>query len=317
MTSRQIWQILKPKFKTKTRAVFEISELLHLSEPSVYNRLSGKTAFTLEELQLIADEWDFHFFVSSSRDLSSIPCRYGVLNGQNRKPIEYLVDVGNYLQKTADFSGLRLTLFMQELPPFLLFSHPNISAFKFYHWGNSTWMSAGLDDSYSFSHLLHNQSLHSEIRFITDFTRSHSKCEFYQGNIIQKTLAELDYYLPLLKKDPSFDLNTLLEELQSAVHDLRERSAGSAQDCQVFLINVKTLSDSFLLESEEECIAFVSFDEPHYLEMRDKVFINHFRRMRKIMQENAVCISGMNRMERKKYFDLLERKIDDFYAQNR
>lgn len=312
MTNQDIWRILKTQFETKSRAVFEISELLHLSQPAVYNRLSGKTPFTLEELQVLADEWGFHFFIHSQQDLASFPCRYGVLNGQNRKPIEYLNDVSNYLKNSSSWAELRLTLFMQELPPFLLFSYPNLSTFKFFHWGNSTWMSEGLDDRYTFSQLLNNKSLHEQTRFITEFTRRYSKCEFYQGNIIQKTLSELQYYLPVLEQDQSFNLKNVLEELQSAVNDLKERSSASRDNHQMFLIDVKTLSESFLLESEEESIAFVSFDEPHYLEMRDEAFINHFRHMRKIMQENAVCISGMNRMERKKYFDLLQNEIDTF-----
>jgi hypothetical protein len=240
------------------------------------------------------------------------PIRYGVLNGQNRKPIEYLTDVANYLSQVVHRSNLRMTLIMQELPPFLLFSYPQLSAFKFYHWGNSTWMSKGLNDTYRFSQLLHNSSLQQHTRFITQFTRTHSFCEFYQGNIIQKTLTELEYYLPLLKKEKAFELNVFLEELQSAIFDLEEKSADDSGGHQTFLINVKTLSECFLLESDEESVAFVSFDEPHYLEMRDTAFLNHFKHMLKIMKDNAVCISGMNRLERQRYFDELNQQVADF-----
>ncbi|HKK87654.1 MAG TPA: hypothetical protein VJ917_02310 [Saprospiraceae bacterium] len=312
MTSQQIWQVLKPHFRTKSHAVYEISELLHLSQPAVYNRMSGKTPFTLEELELLAKHWNLHFLIRPEGDQSIFACRYGVLNGQNRKPIEYLKDVAEYLNRASSKSDVHMTLIMQELPPFLLFSYPYLSAFKFYHWGNSTWMSRGLSDTYRFSQLLNNNSIHEQTRFITEFTRRHSICEFYQGNIIQKTLTELAYYLPILQKEKAFDLNLLLEELKSAVQELEMRSAEGSVGHQVFLVNVKTLSESFLLESKEESIAFVSFDEPHYLEMRDVAFVNHFRHMLKIMKDNAMCISGMNRLERKKYFDQLIFDIAEF-----
>lgn len=309
MSLDQIRHSISRSFPSKRAAVEQLSGWLHLSPAAIYNRLSGKTSFTIEEMQILADRLGQSWCIKSMEDHAPIIARYGVLNGLNRTPLEYLNDIVKYLEGIQRISGLSITYLANELPPFLLFSKRHLATLKFYHWGNSTWIDDQEWELYQFEALLQLEELHSKAMQISEFISQHTVCEFYQGRILSQITSELEYYRNFLKSDPKFKISKIKEELLEVVEELKMRCTSPGPDRQVFLINVKRITDTIVFESSKQSIAFISYDEPHYLEIQDAHFLHHFERMKINMQENATCISGMNRLERTKFFGELERKI--------
>ncbi|MBS1737488.1 MAG: hypothetical protein JSS98_12895 [Bacteroidetes bacterium] len=123
------------QIKSGTLPANEIARLLKISNSEAYNKMSGKSALTLAQVQVLCKKYDVDFEISS-RASGNIRARVSYTPFHTGK-----ISVGNYLALLNKFiSSLKaqnvkkLSCATDDIPFFHLFKYPELTAFKLYFW---------------------------------------------------------------------------------------------------------------------------------------------------------------------------------------
>jgi hypothetical protein len=132
------FQHLKTQLPPHIAMVDEIAELLGISNDSAYRRIRGEKPIDLEETHKLCS----HYKISMDQLLhlqSDAFIFSGSLKGGNSETVfeEWLQSVQYNLQVINSFEKKHMYYLMKDIPPFIHFQVPELTAFKCFFWMKS------------------------------------------------------------------------------------------------------------------------------------------------------------------------------------
>jgi len=133
--------IIKNKLPQGKSLGRELADILHLSQDSVYRRMRGETALTLNEIARISK----HFEVSIDEVIGmqsfgeAVMFRYFRL--QNNQYEDYLKFILDEFQSSQKKKDARLIYSAKDIPIFYFFLFPELAIFKGYFYSKVLWPS--------------------------------------------------------------------------------------------------------------------------------------------------------------------------------
>lgn len=114
--------------------VDELSDLLGISNDSIYRRLRGETSLTIDEVQIICKTFKISFDSFINNNLASVTFDYKNLFNSEEGFEVYLNSILNDITKIQAARNKNIIYAAKDLPIFYNFRFDELSSFKLFYW---------------------------------------------------------------------------------------------------------------------------------------------------------------------------------------
>ncbi len=125
---------LKQQLPQETLVANEIASLLHISKSEAYNKISGKSQLTLNQLYIICQKFDLHFEIGQPGEMNSCSVRFTPFHSGKISVGDYIINLNKFLEELALQHVSKLSCSTDDIPFFHLFKYPELAAFKMHFW---------------------------------------------------------------------------------------------------------------------------------------------------------------------------------------
>lgn len=127
-------QKISGRIKAGALPAHEIARHLQISNSEAYNKMSGKSALTLIQVQLLCKKYDVDFEISKAARNTRARVSYTPFHTGKISVGDYLASLNQFMSKLKAQKVKKLTCATDDIPFFHLFKYPELTAFKLYFW---------------------------------------------------------------------------------------------------------------------------------------------------------------------------------------
>lgn len=314
---------LLPAEKTLAR---ELAAVLNLGESAVYKKLKGGNQLSLEEAALLAQ----HFHISLDNFLlpqaAIVPMAFYPLTGQVARPMDFLRRLLAQVEQATRLPGARLYYATTEIPVFHYLHFPELTAFKLFIWGRTTWE---LDEQNTEIHpedMTTDKEMNRLREQILDGYNRLTSIEFWPLHMLDNTIGQIHYFREeRIFRDRSFSslLFGQIAELLAHQQNMAKRAAKHLPeqvpeiDAGEFLLyhnEIAHTNNTFLLRSQEASAVYSTFDNPNFLRSTDPAFVAYTQHWFDRLQKRCTLLTHGAERQRMRFFSLLEKRLSNAYA---
>ncbi len=192
----------------KYSLVFELSELLEISNDSVYRRLRGETLLSIEEVQKICMHYKISFdSICRNENINSVTFQFQPITKEDDFK-KYLISIRDDLKVLQNKEDVNIMYAAIDIPIPHNFKFPVVAAFKFFYWLKS------IANVLSYQNLKFSPGVLSKEYFDIGMEIHKSYCyipstEIWTDLILNSILKQIDYYWEsgeFLSKDDALQL---------------------------------------------------------------------------------------------------------------
>jgi len=308
-------------FKSQKEMVSKIAEWLNLSETSIYNKISGRSHFSVEELFVICikSRVSLDFLMYNATDKHGYVQFFA--DGLKYKPRnfnDYLSNIIGHYTKVKQLTGVTGYFLANELPLYHYLEYPSLVYLKLYIWNKINWQISGISADYNFTEFKANFQIQQEIVLLKSLFNSFSNVEIWNPNMLDNTLAQFNYLREvniINHKDDIFQINKEFRDLVNNLEELTitglksENPKGVRMQCEIFITDLNLGSEVILVKSDQYDMLFQQIDVPNYMQTMDDRMVrnqfNYFENIRKI----STLITKASEKERLIYFSKLREQL--------
>ena len=315
------FQHIKSALPPHLTLVDEIAEHLNISNDSAYRRIRGEKAMNFEEIQKLCR----HYKVSLDQILhlqSEALVFTGRVNHESSTTFEdYLESVHRNLTIINSFEHKHLYFLMKDIPPFVHFQVPELSAFKFYFWmksilhyDNMQKVKFSLDDPiYDKFHVLSKKVIEAYNKLPTT--------EIWNVESINSTIRQIEFFRDSGLYKSNADVKLLYEKLEELINHIERQAEtglkfniGTEPDSnsapyRLFVNEFVTLDNTLLAEMNNVKITFINHSVLYFVATRDEQFNRASFTFLDNLMNKSTLISAVGEKERERFFKLLRDKI--------
>lgn len=134
---QQFFEMLRNHITKGDSLPMVLGEILKVSNDSVYRRLRGETALTLEETIKIAEYFGVSLDEFMARNINTVVFHYNWLNAEDYNYKTYLTQLRDQLLSISHFKENHIIYLVKDFPLFYNFLIPELAAFKGFFWQKS------------------------------------------------------------------------------------------------------------------------------------------------------------------------------------
>ncbi len=315
------FQHIKANLPAHLSMVDEVAEVLNISNDSAYRRIRGEKVIGLEEIQKLC----VHYNVSLDQFLhlkSDALIFTGRVNYESKTVFEdYLESVNSNLNIINSFEKRHLYFLMKDIPPFVHFQVPELSAFKFYFWMRSILHYDSMQKlQFSISDPLYDKYYVLSKKVIDAYNKVPTT-EIWNVESINSSIRQIEFLREsgLYKNDA--DVKILYEKLEVLINHIERQAetglkfnVGTEPDkhsapYRLFVNEFVTLDNTLLAEMSNVRLTFINHSVLYFVTTRDEQFNNAmFTNLENLMKKSTL-ISEVGEKERARFFNRLREKI--------
>lgn len=308
-------------FKNQKEMVIHISSWLGCKETATYNKLSGRSHFTIEELVLVCRKLqlslDFLIFNSSSRS-ANITFFADGLRLKPRSYNDYINNIILYYTKVKQNQNVKGFFLANEVPLFHLLNFPNLMYLKLYIWNKINWKIPGITSEYKFSDFKNNHDLKQSISILKELFHSFPNVEIWNPNMLDNTISQFLYLKEVHLIQDKDDLYFIRKEFEDLIDHLEDltltgkksaNSKGQEMLLDIYITDLTLGSEVILVKSDQFDMLFQQIDVPNYMQTSDQKMIDtqftFFENIRKI----STYITNAGEKERLIFFNRMRKQL--------
>jgi hypothetical protein len=299
----------------------EVSELLKISADSAYRRLRGETDFSLEEMVLLAHNYNLSLDSVLLNSSKMVSFRMNELSAQISGFADYLSVLHSDLKWIKQWPSARITYAAEDLPVFYHFFFPQLARFKMVYWnksilGNNELNSAFVED------VNIPDSWRAEVpRIIETFSQMPS-VEIWHEDTLKSTLKQIEYYAQVGYFRQKETLEILIEELSSLMKMVRIQADNGRKyqpytqqlletPFELYASQVMIGNNCVLLNSSAQNATYISYNTFNFIQTKNETFNKQTIEWTKNLLSKSNRISEVSEVGRAQYFNQLMQQIED------
>ncbi|PWU00369.1 MAG: hypothetical protein C5B52_09070 [Bacteroidetes bacterium] len=319
----QFFQHLKSNIPPHLSFVDEIAELLEISNDSAYRRIRGEKMLSFEEIKKLCGKYRISVdqLLNLNTDTTIFAGKFG--SSPQFTYEEHLKGFLSNVQFLHSFEKKELFYFTKDLPGFIYFMFPGISAFK-----NFAWMKTLLNLGTGVNAKFTQDNLSSEMvgigLKIAELYTEIPTTEIMNVENIMTTLRQLEYY-----KDSGLIANEEhLKILYRQMHEMIDHMEAQAELGKKFLpgkkptaksaelkmfVNDFVVGDNSILATlNDSKVCFINHNIVHFLMTNDKRFCEYSYGFIQNIIKKSMLISVVGERERTRFFNLIRERIEAY-----
>lgn len=290
----------------------ELAEVLNVSRDSVYRRIRGETVLSLEEVQKLCNQYKVSLdsLLSPTSDVISFNKRS--IDPVNFTLEHWLTSILHNLEMIDSFPEKEVIYSAKDIPPCYYFKFPGLALFKMFFWMKSYQRFPKYEKLPYEPELVSRQLLALGKKFWDKYADIPSS-EIWSDETFNVTIRQVEFYFEngfiTLKQ-----AQALLGEYLIMINDIRNSAAeGVKKDGNgEFLLykNDFVISDTtFLFRMGEKRMAFITYNTMNILNTSQASFCRETEDYLTNIINKSTLISTTGERERNKFFNLVEKRI--------
>lgn len=276
--SSKIFGFIENKFfSDKKDLLIELEEILHLQRSSVYKKVRGESALSLEEAEILCK----HFRISLDDVLGlaedkiyfDFPALYGSVSNEK----EFLDPIFNDLVKLKNLDPV-IYYATKELPLFYYFFSMRLIAFKFHVFYNFIWRKK--DEkliSFDFKKYSKDEDFKKNVSTIHELYSSLNSIEIWNTSVLDNSLNQIKYFLesglftrPQDSLELCNDLENLIDVLEVQINNKKKSTSGISNNkvhgsFELYNNEIAHTNNVIFVKSETRDAVYCTYDNPNFM----------------------------------------------------
>lgn len=317
-------QQLKSALPPSISLVDALADLLQLSNDSVYRRLRGETALSIEEISAICIHFKISFdsFIHSGND-GQVNFSYHQLNSGVNSFKEYLLSIKKDLEKLALYPESQIIFAAEDVPVFHHFEQPLLAAFKIFYWNKSFLNDKELENQ-KFDVNLIPQDLIALGKSVYEGYSKVPSIEIWSDDTVNSTFKQIEFYWEsgvFKSKDDALaicaEMNQMLQRIskQAELNSkliANGKAVNEIQNYSLYHSDVMIGNNCILANTGSVRASYISCFSFNSMVTSNQSFCNETDIWLKNLIRKSNLISGVAEKQRYRYFkkmDELMRKL--------
>jgi len=302
----------------------ELAMVLNIGESAVYKKLRGDNPLTLDEAAALAQHFHFSLDNYLLPQKGVVPMTFYPLVEQTNDPLDFLRRLLANIEIATRLPASSLHYATVEIPVFHYLHFPELTAFKLFVWGRSTWEldEQGVDfhpETLAVSeemNYLRTRILHCYYRW--------PSTEFWTLHMLDNTLSQIRYFTDQhIFRDNTFparlfaQIGQLLEHQQKMAASGRKHPPGQkpqrdAGAFRLFHNEIAPTGNTFLVQSADKNAVYFTFDNPDFFQTSNLTFVAYAQKWFDRLLKRSTPLSGAAERQRVLFFKTLEKRMKDW-----
>lgn len=298
-----------------------LTELLDLSNDSVYRRLRGETPLSLDELKIICERFQLSLDQVLQLKTDKVLFTDPEANGALTDFLSYQQRMLQQLQYFSQFKMRELLYQSKDVPIFHFYSFKEISAFKSFFWRKSILKEPGYEGKFfsitKFEEIDSFELGQQTLKVYNEIPSS----ELWNYESITSTIMQIEYYRDSGVFETKEDLNTVVDSCELMLTHLEKQleagykflpgagESGYKAPIKFYVNEIILGNNSILINIDGNKLAFINHIILKYIytadkSFNDKVFTNFYN-----LTSRSSLISGTGERERTKFFKKIKERL--------
>lgn len=321
----RLMNLVKDIIPNNVSMVDELSDLLGISNDSIYRRMRGETSLTIDEVEKICKTFKISFDGFINNNLTSVTFDYNPLFNSEEGFEMYLRSILDDLKKIKLSANKNIIYAGKDIPLFHNFRFDELSAFKIFYWLRSA-IDVPQYQGKKYSPELVPQNLLEVGREIYDtYTQVYSSEIWCDGSLVS-LFKQIDYYWDsglFANKNDALVLCQKVKEQLDFIQLQAENSSKILSDTRIakeyennfmlYYSEVEIGNNCIMVNIENNLTTYVTHNTFNKLITSNNSFCSETQQWLKNLMKKSTLISGASEKYRyqffKKAYDLLNQII--------
>jgi len=284
--------------------------------------MNGKVAITIFETQILLDTYDLNIGNLGTYKKDKIIFDYRPLSRINFNFESYLTGLRDSLISIKQLKNPNITISVNETPVFQLFNFPHLTRFKFFFWAKSYLQIPEYVDAKFKREKINKKVLSIGIE-AHNMYMSMPTTELYCPETLRGILRQIEYYFDSgIFEDNHYALELLDNVSGLAKHINHQAEIGhkfakgnepnSAEQTafNMYLIETYLPDNTYYVEHDNGALTYFSHNIMNFIMTHNPEYNSDTKMILDRLLDNSTLISGTSHKERTKFFNALEKAID-------
>jgi hypothetical protein len=306
----------------KKEIIAILSKMLGTTETAIYNKLSDRSSFAVEEVCVICDELGIsvdELLREANENHTFIPFYSDGLKYSPRSFPEYLRKISSYFSVVKKMENAEGYFIANELPLFHFLDFPFLMYLKFYIWNDINWRIEGLNKFYDPGMVTLHPEFIAESNLLKDYFRSFDTTEIWNANILDNTIIQFKYLVDKGIISRSDDKANIIRELNNLVDYLERmvdtgKKPANIKDVQrtghVYFTELMLGPELILVKTDTGTMLFQQLDTPNYMRSTSKRLTDKIWQQFVTIRKRTTDITDAGEVVKHKLFVSFRAKID-------
>jgi transcriptional regulator with XRE-family HTH domain len=310
-------------FKTQKDLVDALATVTSNSNSTIYNKLSGRSNFTIEEVCLIAEKFDISLeeLLMKRENTSYVPFHADGIKYNPRNYSDYIQNIiyhFGFVKRQPEVHGYFIA---NQIPLFHILDFPFLTYLKLFISNRTNWKIPGISKEFKFEEYKSDRELATNISYLKNLYRTFPNTEILNPHIIDNIISQFQYLWELEVISDKEHLYLFKKELGNLIEYLEDLTTtglkpanikGIQPQIQIYLSELNLGSELLLIKSSEESMMFHQVDVPNYMYTLDERMIEKQYQYFQTFQNISINITKSNEKDKSKFFKRLKQKLEVF-----
>jgi hypothetical protein len=310
---REIFQEIKSKLPPNVSLVFEITEVLGLSQDSAYRRIRGEKPLTPDELFKLKDHFNLSLDQFGSENSNNVNFNCSAIGANTFKVTNWLEKVYADLLQINAMGKTEIVYAAKDPPLFHYFQLPEIAAFKVFFWEKTLFQFPEYEEKmFSFNEI--SDDTFQKGRKTLAMAAKIPTIEIWNEQTFKILLSQIEFYWVSGFFSNKDDFFNLLDKTEKWIHHIQKETEygfkylygtppEGVENNFILYVNEVVLNDNtILVRTDRGYSAYLTFNVLSLLHTTNQTFCMELDRyFRGILRKsNRISVSGAK--ERNRFF---------------
>ena len=319
---RWIFEQIEKQYERKADAISDLSKLLAVGKDAIYRRFRGESVLPPEEIEILAKAYkislDEYLYDQTSDTV------FFTYNNLDKKVLSYesfFNKMEAELIGVSSIPSVNLQYAVPELPIFHIFFSPELTSFKLFTWGRTSWDFDYLQDK-KFDFDIIPYPILKQANPIVDLYINIPSTELWGLNLMDFTMNQIEYYvesdvfandeIPLILCDKLIELlnhmELMAQEGQKFKMEAKLRENGT--NFELYHNEMLYTDHTILVSTDLGQAVYTTLGHPDFIKTVDQRITRHMEEWFVKLRSKSTAISTNAEKTRKWYFTRLRKKIN-------
>ena len=308
---------LKDLIPPKNTLVDELADILQVSPDSIYRRIRGETALTINEVSVLCNHFkiSFDIFADNSKNITF---NYDSL-GNTAGFENYLNSILNDMLQIAKAKEKQIIYAAIDIPIFHHFNYPELSAFKMFYWMKAVVNVSALDDKkFDVRHI--SQEFAQLGSKIYETYCNIPSIEIWTDETINSLIKQIEFFWDIGNFASKNDALTVCEQAKNEIDTLRKQAeisnkiingTGKAENAFAMYHSDIEIGSNYIFTKKAEVEAmYLSIHTFNKIITVNKRFVDDTKNWLDNLMKKSNPISGVSQIHRYKFFKRATDKLE-------
>jgi hypothetical protein len=316
----QLIEKIKRNLPANTLMAEEIADLLGVSSDSVYRRIRGETALTIDEVYKLCTHYKISFDSLCSGESDVVSFQYDSFHFSETGFKKYLVSIRDHLKQISATPGTQIIYLAEDLPLFYYFKYHELVAFIMYYWMKSLIGVPNFENK-KFDPNIISPELFEIGSEICDLYFESSSVEIWTDGTIDSLIKQIEYCWESGHFVEKQDALTICQQLKNEIDFVQTLASRGNKlnisvpdkqtgNYQLFQCELGTGNNCILIANGENKAVYITHHTFNKLLTTNKGFCTETEEWLNGLIRKSILLSGTSEKQRYQFFNGLQKKLD-------